>query len=179
MQNLFARWIEKACKAVGNLVKQEVEVSKLGGSLLVVNWHRLFVWSAALLLTVTAIGKLGATLGYAEVLAVKDAVIGFLTFRQVLLIAGLSELGVAMYCLMARSRRRATTMIAGLATCFLLYRLTAWATGIDGPCGCLGSMSDAIGLSEETAETWVNGILGYLLVGSYWGLVKRYGIDPE
>ena len=42
------------------------------------------------------------------------------------------------------------------------------------PCGCLGNLTDALGISPETADTVAKVLLAYLLIGSYALLVWEW-----
>lgn len=121
---------------------------------------------AGTLLGVTGIAKVASTLGSVRLLAVADPIAG-IPFRWLLLAVGIVELVIAGVCFVGRDKRWASVLVAWLATSFLIYRLGLWWMGWHRPCGCMGSLTEALDLSEQTADDIMKGVLAYLLVGSY------------
>jgi hypothetical protein len=80
---------------------------------------------------------------------------------------GLLELGVASVCLFARATKIALTLVAWLATIFVLYRVGLFLVGYHKPCSCLGNLTDALHISPEMADAAMKVVLGYLLIGGY------------
>lgn len=74
----------------------------------------------------------------------------------------------------SRHQRLATLLVAWLATNFLVYRLGLWWMGWHKPCGCMGSLTSALHLSEQAADNIMKGVLAYLLLGSYGLLVWQW-----
>jgi len=126
----------------------------------------LFVWSSAALLIVTAAAKLVSCFGTAKILQNSDPLVG-LRFGRLMFIAGIIELGVAVNSLFLKDRIVAVTLIAWLASVFVLYRLGLFFVGLNIPCPCLGGFTDAIHLRKEIADSIMKVVLGYLLLGSY------------
>jgi hypothetical protein len=132
----------------------------------------LFVWSSAALLTTTAIAKLVSCFGTAKILQNSDPLVG-LRFGHLMFIAGILELGVAAHSLFSRNRIVTVTLIAWLASIFVLYRIGLFFVGLNIPCPCLGGFTDAIHLRREIADIIMKIVLGYLLLGSYGVLLWR------
>jgi len=130
---------------------------------------RWFVRSAGVVLLVTGLAKLWSAMGEARVLGVRDPLFG-LTFRQLMLGVGLVELVVAGVCLVGRRERLSLVLVGWLSGNFALYRLGLWWLGWKGPCGCLGHVTDALGVSPTAADLVMKIVLGYLLVGAFAGL---------
>lgn len=132
-------------------------------------WVRWFVRSAGVLLLLTGLAKLWSAMGEARVLGVRDPLFG-LTFEQLMLGVGLVEVVVAWVCLVGRRERLSLVLVGWLSGNFALYRLGLWWLGWKGPCGCLGHVTDALGVSPTAADLVMKIVLGYLLVGALAGL---------
>lgn len=130
-----------------------------------------FVFSAGVILVVTGVAKSVGSTGDASILRVYDPILG-LPFRQLLMLVAAAEIIVACLCfsplrVRARSAPWITAVVAGLASAFLAYRASLWLIGWKRPCGCLGHLTDVLGISAETADWIAVGLLAYLLAGSY------------
>jgi hypothetical protein len=128
--------------------------------------HRYFILTAGVILGITAIAKIISVFGTQMMLLQSDPLIG-ISFRHLLLLAGLVELVIACLCLFTNKRKLNTILIAWISTSFLVYRVGLWQMNWQRPCHCLGNLSDALHISPETADTAMKIILGYLLLGSY------------
>jgi hypothetical protein len=137
---------------------------------------KVFRYSAAALLVVSAIGKLITTGSQAQILDLRDPLF-LLPFRYLLwLVAGL-ELVVVFFCL--NSKLRNTTQaaaVAWLSTNLLLYRIGLWLIDYQRPCSCMGTLAEGLHISSNSADTIMKAVLGYLLIGSFaslWFLRKH------
>ncbi|MGA4645758.1 MauE/DoxX family redox-associated membrane protein, partial [Limisphaera sp. 4302-co] len=92
---------------------------------------------------------------------------------------GLVELVVAGVCLVGRRERLSLVLVGWLSGNFALYRLGLWWMGWKRPCGCLGHLTDALGVSPTVADRVMIGVLAYLGVGAFSGLfwTKGHGVD--
>jgi hypothetical protein len=106
-------------------------------------------------------------------LTVLDPIVG-VPFRWLLLALGLVELLIAGVCFFGKNMKLATLLVAWLATNFLVYRLGLWWMGWHRPCGCMGKLSDALHISEQTADNLMKVVLAYLLIGSYGLLLWQW-----
>jgi len=95
-----------------------------------------------------------------------DPLIG-LSFRHLLLIAEVVESVVAYFCLFTKKIKLNTLLIAWLSTSSIVYRIGLWRINWQRPCSCLGSLTDALHIPPQTADTAMKIILAYLLIGSY------------
>ena len=136
--------------------------------------QRLFSYCAAVILIVTASAKLLSASGTARVLALPDALLT-LTNRTVLVLAGSSELLLACYLIFGRKSWLKTPLVAWLATNFLIYRLGLLWMGVHKPCGCLGTITDALSIPPATVDLLMKIVLAYLLAGSYGLIVLEWG----
>jgi hypothetical protein len=140
---------------------------------------RFYFNSAGALLAIAATAKLISVFGNSKILRTLDPIWG-LPYRNVLWGAAVIELGVAgVVCFCIERFRLKAACTAWLATCFLLYRLGLFWIGEHKPCGCLGNLTDALGISVESADWALKAILLYLLIGSYvflfWTRLKLNG----
>lgn len=125
----------------------------------------IFLRSAGILLLITAFAKLGSSLGGAKYLDSLDPLL-LISFRNLFRIVGGVELGIAFICFFGKPTSMKVSSVAWLATAFILYRFGLWWIDYYKPCSCLGSLTDAIHLSPEIADTAMKIILAYLLIGS-------------
>jgi len=134
---------------------------------------RWFVWSAGVLFVITGLAKAFSATGSARALEVADPIIG-IPFRHLLLLVGLLELCIAFFCLFTDKRQFSLLAVTWLATNFVVYRVGLWWMGWHRPCGCLGNLTDLLGISPHTADTIMKLVLAYLLIGSYGFLLWRW-----
>lgn len=126
---------------------------------------RLFLCSAAVVLLTTALAKALSALGDARILQGPDPIFG-MDIRTVLLVAATLESFVAWVCLRAMRPSLQVGLVLWLSTAFLLYRAGLWMVGYDRPCNCLGTLTDALGISPEAADLAAKLVLAYLFIGS-------------
>lgn len=130
---------------------------------------RCFLFSSALLLSITALAKLISSFVRAEILKVTDSVF-FIQFRHLFRIMALIELSVAGFCLFAKGIWLQTVLVSGIGNVFLIYHFARMLIDFHGPRGCLGNLTGALGISPHTAGVTVNCFLVFLLIGSYANL---------
>jgi hypothetical protein len=140
---------------------------------------RLFLLSSGILLLFTSISKIISGLGSDRVLETQDPLF-LISYRSLFLIFGIFELGVALWSLIAKYTVFRIGLIAWLATCFAIYRISMPWIGYLKPCPCLGSLTSAIHISPKIADDVMKVVLAYLLIGSYtilfwfWWQWKKY-----
>jgi hypothetical protein len=127
---------------------------------------RLFIYSAGVLLLLTAVAKFISSFGHGTILQVRDPLVG-LQFRDLFRIVGGIEVVVALVCILSKRIWFPAGLVAWLATSFMAYRLNLSLIGYYKPCSCLGNLTDALHISPQTADTAMKIVLGYLLIGSY------------
>jgi hypothetical protein len=131
---------------------------------------RRYLDSAGLILAFTAVAKLVSSGSSAGALHTIDPMTG-LPFGTLFFWVGLLELVVSHYVLKWTDIISRAMLVAWISTGFLIYRLGLVWVGYHKPCGCLGTFTDALHLSPQTADTIMKFVLGYLLLGSYTCLV--------
>lgn len=136
--------------------------------------RQVFVTSAAVVLSLTGLAKIWAATGVSRLLAAVDPVFG-VTFRKVMMGAGIVEVAIALICLAAVFRPKwmplSIGLVAWLATSFIAYRYGLMAIGWSQPCNCLGSLTARIGIPASVADIAMKCLAWYLVVGSYTLLV--------
>jgi len=126
---------------------------------------RIFFPSAGVALFVTGAAKIVSAFGEEGILDTLDPVFG-LSFRELMVFVGILEIIVAGLCFLPAHRRFTTPLLLWLAFSFFGYRTFLWYVGWQRPCGCLGTLSGALHLSENVANVLLKVVLGYLLAGS-------------
>ena len=140
------------------------------------NVHRLerwFVYSAALILLLTAIGKLTSGSGHAPILSTSDPIL-IVQYRYVFWIVGTAEFIMALSCVFSKRIMLQSALVAWLATSFIAYRVGLWMTNWHLPCSCLGNLTDAIHVSPLLADNVMKIVLAYLFIGSYGILCRQW-----
>lgn len=130
---------------------------------------RFFIFIAAILLFITSVAKLISGFGSDRILESHDPLFQ-LSYRYIFWIVGILELAISFICFFFHQLLLRIGLLAWLATSFFVYHLSMPWVGYHKPCSCLGSLTSAIHLSEQAANTVINTILIYLLVGSYVSL---------
>lgn len=129
-----------------------------------------FEVSVGVILVITAAAKATAAFGSAGALSVPDPIF-HLQFNNLLFLVGIVEMSIAGACFLSRTKWFTSLLIAWLATSCLVYRLGLWWVGWQGPCRCLGSLTDALSINPKTADTIATALLVYLIGGSFGWLV--------
>lgn len=140
--------------------------------------RRWFLLTSALCFGLTGIGKILGSLGGSRLLFTIDPIIG-IEFRHLLFWTGLVELAVAALSLRKRFAGIAVLFTAWLSASFSVYRAGLWWMNWQHPCGCLGSLSDALHIPPETADGIMKVVLAYLLVGSFSLLLAQFWPKPQ
>jgi len=125
-----------------------------------------FIYSAGILLAITAIAKLISSLGDAGILKNPDPILT-ISFQHIFWIVGAVELVISFFCFFGIRVELRLGLIALLATNFVMYRIGLILIGYLKPCPCLGNLTDALHILPKTADTAMKIILAYLLIGSY------------
>lgn len=130
---------------------------------------KLFHWSVAALLAISAAAKFVSSGGAVRLLDIANPIFG-ISNRAVLQGVGVLELSIALVCLSAVSQGIKTIMIASLAADFALYRLGLYLLHYTGPCNCLGDLTQRLGISQHTGDLMAKTIICYMAVGSLFAL---------
>ena len=110
-----------------------------------------FLLSAGVVLSITGVAKAVSAIGPARALDVADPVVG-LPLRQLLLLVGLLELLVGFFCLFTNKRQFSILSLAWISSGFLVYRIGLWIIGWHKPCSCMGSLTEMLHISPQTAD---------------------------
>ncbi len=132
-----------------------------------------FIWFAALVLMATAIAKFISVGGATRILDQPDPLLK-IKYRQLFFGVAVMETVVATVLFASRANFFRLALIAWVATNFMLYRLGLWWLNPPKPCGCLGTVTDALGIAPKTADQIMLGVLLVLLLGSYGLLLKEW-----
>ncbi len=127
---------------------------------------KCFGFSAGVILAVAGIAKIWSAFGTSKVLGEYDPIVGA-KFRLLMLAVGILETAIALVCFFRKRQALALSLVAWISTNFMVYRLGLWWLDWRRPCGCLGSLTDAIHISPQAADKIMKVLLAYLLVGSY------------
>ncbi len=132
-----------------------------------------FILSAGAILAITGIAKIWSGLGNSKFLAVVDPIIG-IKFGQLMLAVATVEISIALICFFNKKQTMVLALVAWLSTTFLFYRIGMWWMNWKSPCGCLGNLTDALHISPQTADGIMKAVLAYLLIGSYFLLIRQW-----
>lgn len=130
------------------------------------NAKRTFLILAATVLITAGLVKLISAGGEARSLNLRDPLL-ILTNRQVFLVVGLLEVGLAGYLLFGKNLKLQFLALAWLTTNFAAYRLALWWGNIAKPCGCLGNAMDWSPWLMKHQDSVMKGLLLFMLVGAY------------
>lgn len=125
-----------------------------------------FCLSAGVIFSISGMAKVWSAWGSARLLQHLDPILN-IQFGHLMFAAGVLELLIASICLFNRRQMLVSILVAWLATSLLIYRMGLWWIGWQRPCNCLGNLTDALHISQQTADTVMKIILAYLLIGSY------------
>lgn len=127
---------------------------------------RFFLYSSGLILLITSVAKFISVFGHSHILNQTDPVF-MIKWRQLLLVVGVIEALIAVFCFFGKNIIRQVGFVAWIATSFLLYRLMLVWIGYLQPCRCMGSIGDNLHISPDISDLIMRFVLAYLLVGSY------------
>ncbi len=137
--------------------------------------QRIFILSASLVLMLTALAKLiTAWSGDEKLMTSVDPVFG-MSFKFIFLAVGGIEIAVAVFCVFGKKMLfEQATVLCWLALSMVLYRVGLYVTGYNKPCGCIGDVTEALGISEAIADKGLKFILAYLVIGSSYLLIANW-----
>jgi hypothetical protein len=136
-------------------------------------WFQQFIYLAGIIFLITGSAKVFSATGTESVLSVIDPIIK-LSFRNLFLFAGLVELVIAFICLFTKQIMLNLALVFWMAANFTAYRVGLFLIGWHRPCGCLGNLSDPLGIAPQTADLLMKAVLAVLLIGS--GSLFFYGL---
>jgi hypothetical protein len=128
---------------------------------------RFLLLTCVFVLLVTGFAKLATVFGHWLVLQDSNPVLPFLTNRNVIATASVTEIVVALYLLGSRNLLVASSVLFSLACAFLLYRIALIKAGNAYPCFCLGFSSNLLPMAAEQQDLALKALLAYIIcVGS-------------
>lgn len=127
--------------------------------------NRFFVASAGAILAITATAKMISAFGSVRILSNPDPIFG-ISVRELLFMVASLELVVAVVCFRSNRVGLQAQLILWLSAMFVVYRVGLILLGQHSGCACLGTVTEVINVSQESADTVMKGILAYLLIGS-------------
>ena len=133
-------------------------------------WIPAFVFLAGAVLLLTGIAKAFTVSTNIRLLQTQDPVFG-LSFRLLLLSVGVVEIAIGLVCLLLPRCHHTCSLIAWISLTIFSYRVALWAMAWKGPCGCLGSLADALPLSPTAVDWLMKTTLAFLLAGSFAALL--------
>ena len=133
----------------------------------------IFFRLAATILILTAAAKIATLASGLKLLSLPDPLFTFVTRGQLLALASIAEIAIAIAILRRPSDASFSkpALVAWLATVFGLYRFGLYVTGYRGVCPCLGNFGDLFHLNAATVDFLMKGIVVVLLVFSYTFLI--------
>lgn len=135
--------------------------------------RNVFFGVAVYLLLLTSLGKIFSVVrGAALILDQVDLLLG-IQYKQLMLMAATLECSAAVYCLFAKSHTIKAVTLLSVSFVFFSYRILQVMFHAEFPCNCLGSIAEALAISDSTADIISKIILAYLTVGSSLVIMTR------
>ena len=134
--------------------------------------------SSAILVLLVGIAKIISGLGDAKVLGLPDPIFG-VSFRHLFCFVGSIECFIGLNCFRKLNMYVKAFSLAWLATCYAVYRIGLAWVGYFKPCNCLGTLTDVLQISPETADNLMKCMFAYLLIGSYLSLIYIWRQDRQ
>jgi hypothetical protein len=132
-----------------------------------------FLDVAGVLFLATALATLVSVNGSAMLLTTPDPIFG-ISIRFLLIIVATLEMITACILFFAKNKNLKSGVVAGLATCFCLYRLGLWSIHYQKPCNCLGDLTERLHISSHAADSAMELVLAYLLITGYAILLRNW-----
>lgn len=136
-----------------------------------VKW--LVRWLAWLFLVVGAL-KLLAVSGETTLMAKQSPLFNFLTYRQIILLGALLEIGAGLYGLLSVSQIPALAALSWVTLLLMVYRLALAWIGVDLPCSCLGPAGAWFGWTPPFERMVTGSILIGMILTCLVGWILTY-----
>ena len=101
-----------------------------------------------------------------------DPVFG-LVWRELMVVAGLVEIGVELVCLLGKSRLYRAGLLLFLGSGLLMYRGMYWGAGVKGVCPCWSGLLEWVGMDRGEGNWIAASILVYILLAGFAGLPAK------
>ena len=126
----------------------------------------LYLKSAGVLLCITGVAKLISASQKVAALEIPDPIMTFLPNKQIATIAGILELGIAIYVLQTRNTGKQLIAIAWISLLFVAYHFGLHMLHFHGLCPCLGNADKWLRLKDNTVNNITTCLIAYLFCGS-------------
>jgi hypothetical protein len=136
------------------------------------SFFKLFLYSTAALLLVTAAAKLYSATGTHRILGTSDPLLQ-VNYRAIMSGVGLLESAIAFYLLMGRSLMAKSFLVFWLSSNFMVYRFATDFLGIK-MCPCLGTLTAKLPLSESQVGFLLMLTVLYFFFGSTYILLTAW-----
>lgn len=133
---------------------------------------RLFIYSTAALLLLTAAAKLYSATGSVRILTATDPLL-HLSYRPIMVAVGLLEAGIAGYLLKGHNVLAQTWLIFWLSSNFILYRFGNAFLHVK-LCPCLGTLADTLPVTKGQVDGFLMATVLYLFFGSSYFLLCEW-----
>ncbi len=136
------------------------------------NW---FYNSAAALLLLTAGAKLFSAGANTRILTAMDQ-LSHLDYRALIIAVACLEVAAAVFLLKSQSTLKRSLVLLWLTANFVTYHVGNYLLGIQ-TCPCLGTLADRLPLRRGLADTLLQGMLLYWLLGSLTFFWNEWGAE--
>lgn len=133
---------------------------------------RLYGYSTAALLLLTAAAKLYSASGTVRILTATDPLL-HLNYRHIMVAVGLLEAGIAVYLLKGHNVMAKTWLIFWLSSNFILYRFGNAFLRVK-LCPCLGTVADTLPVTKAQVDFLLLATVLYMFFGSSYFLLREW-----
>ncbi len=135
-------------------------------------FFKIFLYSTAVLLLLTAAAKVYSATGTARILTATDPLV-HLAYGRIMVAVGAVEAAVAAYLLIGSNAPAKIWLVLWLGSNFMMYRLANDLLHIK-LCPCLGTIGGALPLSRGQLDFLLTILVLYLLFGSTFVLLSGW-----
>lgn len=139
---------------------------------------RVFIWSVALVVLVTAVSKLWALNSASQILVRPDPVFR-IPYRSVLLGATVLEILLFLILISTATSRVKALVLVVFAESLAGYKLLRWLITQSAACDCFGALTKVLPMSEFTLTAISWSLVGYMLLGGALILSGKLGQQPS
>jgi hypothetical protein len=142
-----------------------------GNRSVLVEWLvRLLAW----LFLILGVLKLLAVSGETTLMTKQSPVFDFLTYRQIILLGALLEIGAGLYGLLSISQKLALAALSWVTSLLVVYRLALVWMGVGLPCSCLGPASAWFGWTPSFERMMTGSLLVVMVLTCSLGWILTY-----
>ncbi len=135
-------------------------------------FFKLFIYSTAALLLLTAAAKLYSATGTVRILTATDPLL-HLRYRAIMVMIGLLEAVIALYLLWGRNLLPKAWLVFWLSSNFMLYRFGNGFLHVR-LCPCLGTLSNTLPFSKGQVDGFLMLSVLYFFSGSSYILLSAW-----